>query len=65
LRSNQSVTWSDEAFGATEFLFADYRDLVLPAHVHETFTIGVIEVGDTASGLAVRPRSSSQPGHWA
>ena len=23
---NRSATWSDEAFEATEFLFADYRD---------------------------------------
>ena len=43
--SNQSATWSDEAFGATEFLFADYRDFVFPAHLHETFAIGVIEAG--------------------
>ena len=43
--SNQSTTWSDEAFEATEFLFADYRDFVFPAHLHETFAIGVIEAG--------------------
>ena len=43
--SNQSATWSDEAFEATEFLFADYRDFVFPAHLHETFAIGVIEAG--------------------
>jgi len=43
--SNQSTTWSDEAFGATEFLFADYRDFVFPPHLHETFAIGVIEAG--------------------
>ena len=43
--SNQSTTWSDEAFEATEFLFADYRDFVFPAHMHETFAIGVIEAG--------------------
>ncbi len=42
---NQSKTWSDEAFEATEFLFADYRDFVFPPHVHETFGIGVIEAG--------------------
>ena len=35
----------DEAFDATEFLFADYRDFVFPLHVHETFAIGVIESG--------------------
>jgi Cytochrome P460/AraC-like ligand binding domain len=43
--SNQSAMWSDEAFEATEFLFADYRDFVFPAHLHETFAIGVIEAG--------------------
>ena len=43
--SNQSTTWSDEAFETTEFLFADYRDFVFPAHLHETFAIGVIEAG--------------------
>ncbi|MGX9143222.1 helix-turn-helix domain-containing protein [Mesorhizobium sp. 128a] len=42
---NQSRTWSDEAFQATEFLFASYRDFVFPPHVHETFAIGVIEAG--------------------
>jgi AraC-like DNA-binding protein len=42
---NLSASWSDAAFGATEFLFADYRDFVFPAHVHETFAIGVIEAG--------------------
>ena len=42
---NQSRTWSDEAFQATEFLFADYRDFVFPPHVHENFAIGVIEAG--------------------
>jgi AraC-like DNA-binding protein len=39
------MTWSDGAFEATEFLFADYRDFVFPPHVHETFAIGVIEAG--------------------
>lgn len=43
--ANQSMTWSDESFEATEFLFADYRDFVFPPHVHETFAIGVIESG--------------------
>jgi AraC-like DNA-binding protein len=43
--ANQSMSWSDEAFEATEFLFADYRDFVFPPHVHETFGIGVIEAG--------------------
>jgi AraC-like DNA-binding protein len=43
--SNQSATWSDEAFEATEFLLADYRDFAYPAHLHETFAIGVIEAG--------------------
>jgi AraC-like DNA-binding protein len=42
---NHSVSWSDAALEATEFLFADYRDFVFPAHVHETFAIGVIEAG--------------------
>lgn len=42
---NQSTMWSDEAFEATEFMFADYRDFVFPPHVHETFGIGVIEAG--------------------
>jgi hypothetical protein len=42
---NHSVAWSDESFGATEFLFADYRDFAFPLHVHETFAIGVIEAG--------------------
>ena len=41
----QSVSWSDAAFEATEFLFADYRDFVFPPHLHETFAIGVIEAG--------------------
>src|SRR5262245_26144876 len=44
-RSNQSASWSEAAFEATEFLFADYRDFVYPAHLHETFAIGVIEAG--------------------
>jgi AraC-like DNA-binding protein len=52
---NQSAIWSDAAFEPTEFLFADYRDLVLPAHVHETFTIAVIEAG----GHRVRPGRAS------
>jgi AraC-like DNA-binding protein len=43
--TNRSTSWSDEAFGATEFLFADYRDFVFPAHLHETFAIGVIQAG--------------------
>ena len=42
---NQSRTWSDEAFSATQFLFADYRNFVFPPHVHETFAIGIIEAG--------------------
>jgi AraC-like DNA-binding protein len=42
---NQSRMWSDEALGTTEYLFADYRDFAFPAHVHETFGIGVIEAG--------------------
>jgi AraC-like DNA-binding protein len=42
---NQSAIWSDAAFEATEFLFAEYRDFVFPPHVHETFAIGVIEAG--------------------
>jgi AraC-like DNA-binding protein len=42
---NQSMTWSDESFEATEFLFADYRDFAFPLHMHETFAIGVIESG--------------------
>jgi AraC-like DNA-binding protein len=45
LSGNQSRTWSDDAFEATEFLFAHYRDFVFPPHVHETFGIGVIEAG--------------------
>ena len=44
-RSNQSRTWFDEAFEATEFLHADHRDFAFPPHVHETFGIGVIEAG--------------------
>ena len=52
---NQSATWSDKAFGATEFLFADYRDFVFPAHLHETFAIGVIEAG----GQRFRPGRAS------
>jgi AraC-like DNA-binding protein len=43
--SNQSAAWSDGAVEATEFLFADYRDFAFPAHLHETFAIGVIEAG--------------------
>ena len=43
--ANQSTSWSDAAFEATEFLFADYRDFVFPPHMHETFGIGVIEAG--------------------
>jgi AraC-like DNA-binding protein len=42
---NRSRTWSDDTFGSTEFLSADYRDFVFPPHVHETFGIGVIEAG--------------------
>lgn len=42
---NQSATWSERAFEATEFLFADYRDFAFPPHLHETFAIGVIEAG--------------------
>jgi hypothetical protein len=41
---NQSRTWSEEAFGTTEFLFADYRDFAFPP-LHETFAIGIIETG--------------------
>ena len=42
---NRSTLWSDGALGATEFLCADYRDFVFPAHLHETFAIGVIQAG--------------------
>ena len=42
---NQSTTWFDPAFEPTEFLSADFRDFAFPAHVHETFAIGVIEAG--------------------
>ena len=58
---SQSVCWSDGAFEATDFWFAEHRDLVLPAHVHETFTIAVIEAGGhrfrpgRASGVVVPP----------
>ena len=52
---NQSKTWSDEAFGTTQFLFADYRDFAFPPHVHETFAIGVIETG----GQRFRPGRAS------
>ena len=51
---NQSTAWSDNAFEATEFLFADYRDFAFPPHVHETFAIGVIEAG----GQQFRPGRS-------
>ena len=54
--SNQTKTWSDEAFGGTEFLFADYLDLAFPPpHVHETFAIGVVETG----GQQFRPGRTS------
>src|SRR5262245_40422714 len=43
--TNRSASWSDAALGATEFLFADYRDFVFPAHLHETFAIGAIQAG--------------------
>jgi AraC-like DNA-binding protein len=43
--ANMSMSWSDEAFEATEFLFADYRSFAFPPHVHERFAIGVIESG--------------------
>jgi AraC-like DNA-binding protein len=52
---NQSRMWSDEAFGTTEFLFADYRDFAFPPHVHETFALGVIESG----GQQFRPGRAS------
>jgi AraC-like DNA-binding protein len=52
--ANQSTSWSDQAFEATEFLFAHYRDFVFPPHVHETFGIGVIEAG----GQQFRPGRS-------
>jgi AraC-like DNA-binding protein len=55
LSGNQSKTWSDEAFGTTEFLYADYRDFAFPPHVHETFAIGVIETG----GQQFRPGRAS------
>jgi AraC-like DNA-binding protein len=42
---NRSTTWTDAAFEGTEFLFADYRDFIFPAHLHQTFAIGVIEAG--------------------
>jgi AraC-like DNA-binding protein len=45
LDGNRSRTWSDDALGTTEFLFAHYTDFVFPPHVHETFAIGVIEAG--------------------
>ncbi|WP_456797297.1 AraC family transcriptional regulator [Bradyrhizobium sp. USDA 4473] len=43
--ANRSLAWSDPAFPATEFLFAEYRNFVFPRHVHESFAIGVIEFG--------------------
>ena len=43
--ANQSAMWSDEALEATEFLRADYTDFTFPAHIHETFAIGVIQAG--------------------
>ena len=51
----QSVSWSDAAFEATEFLAADYREFVFPPHLHETFAIGVIEAG----GQRFRPGRAS------
>jgi hypothetical protein len=39
---NRSTMWSDDAFGATEFLIADHRDFIFPPHLHETLAIGVI-----------------------
>jgi AraC-like DNA-binding protein len=53
--TNRSTSWSEEAFGATEFLSADYRDFVFPAHLHETFAIGVIQAG----GQRFRPGRAS------
>src|SRR5262245_40016307 len=52
---NKSNRWSDEAFGSTEFLFAEYRDFIFSPHVHETFAIGVIESG----GQEFRPGRAS------
>jgi AraC-like DNA-binding protein len=43
--TNQSMSWSDEALGPTEYLYAHYRDFAFPPHVHETFAIGIIEAG--------------------
>src|SRR6476646_3485669 len=43
--TNESKSWSDDAIGATEYLYEDYRDFFFPPHVHETFAIGVIEAG--------------------
>jgi AraC-like DNA-binding protein len=52
---NQSANWSDAAFEATEFLVADYRDFVFPAHLHESFAIGVIEAGGQRFRTAREP----------
>jgi AraC-like DNA-binding protein len=52
---DRAKTWSDSAFGSTEFLCADYRDFAFPPHVHETFAIGIIETG----GQRFRPARAS------
>jgi AraC-like DNA-binding protein len=52
---DQSRTWTEPAFGPTEFLSAHYRSFVFPPHVHETFAIGIIETG----GQQFRPGRAS------
>jgi hypothetical protein len=49
---NQSATWSDGAFEATEFLFADYRDFVFPPQLHQTFARQAADSG-TVLGRAI------------
>lgn len=42
---NEVKVWIDEALEPVEFLRASFLDFSFPAHLHETFAIGVIERG--------------------
>jgi len=45
MSSNRVQLWIDNAVEPVQFLLASYEDFAFPAHLHETFAIGIIERG--------------------
>lgn len=61
VRSNRKRSWFEPLADETEFLEADFVDFRYPAHVHETFAIGVIETG--AQRFATKAGETVMPAH--